>query len=92
MEPMQDLTDDPGNRWWPESLGTSPDSAGSQNDLSYAYFAGKQRLAVNHGGQVEVYDTGSHHISGVSQSQGSRAVFASQHGEVSLDDLRPAEA
>ena len=89
MEPMHDLTDDPGNAWWPESLGTSPDAAGSQNELRYAYFAGKQRLAVSDGGAVKVYDTGDHHLTGVSLSLGGKAVFTSHRGEVALDDLKP---
>ncbi len=92
MEPMHDLTDDPGNQWWPESLGSSPDSAGGQNDISYAYFAGKKRLAVNDGGKIKVYDTGDHHISGVSQHQGANAVFTSQKGDVRLSDLPVADA
>ena len=92
MEPMHDLTDDPGNQWWPEGLGTSPDAAGSQNNVRYAYFADKQRLAVDTGKGVRVYATGEHHISGVSQSQGDSTVFTSQHGEVSLGDLQPVDA
>ena len=91
MEPMHDLTDDPGNQWWPESLGSSPDSAGSQNNVRYAYFAAKNRLAVESGDGVRVYATGDHLISGVSQGQGKNAVFTSQRGEVSLDDLQPAD-
>ena len=87
---MRDLTDDPGNQWWPESLGATPDSAGSQNEVRYAYFADKNRLAVDTGKGVRVYATGDRHITGVSQSQGDNAVFTSQHGEVSLDDLEPA--
>lgn len=92
MEPMRDLTADPGNQWWPESLGTSPDCAGSQNQMRYAYFAGKNRLAVDTSNGVRVYATGDHHITGVSQSQGENAIFTSQRGEVSLDDLQPADA
>ena len=92
MEPMHDLTEDPGNQWWPEGLGASPDAAGSQNNVRYAYFAGNRRLAVDTGKGVRVYATGGHRISGVSQSQGDKTVFTSQHGEVSLDDLPPAQA
>ena len=51
-----------------EGLG-EPNSAGGQNDLQYAYFAEKHRLAVSRGGKVEVYDTGDHDITGVSQQQ-----------------------
>ena len=91
MEPMHDLTDDLGNQWWPEGLGTSPDAAGSQNNVRYAYFASKGRLAVDTGRGVRVYATGDHHISGVSQSQGDDAVFTSQHGEVSLEDLKAVD-
>ena len=92
MKPLHDLTDDPGNQWWPDSLGASPDSAGSQNNVRYAYFAAKNRLAVDTSDDVRVYATGEHHIPGVSQSQGKDVVFSSQHGEVSLDDLQPVDA
>lgn len=75
-------------RWWPDNWG-SPNSSGSQNDMSYAYFSGPQRLMVRQGGDVTVYDTLDHQISGVSQQQsGTRTLsFSSQHGQVQLDDL-----
>ncbi len=91
MEPMKGFDDRPANRWWPESLGTSPNSSGGQNDLRYAYFGDKHRLAVDSGnGKVRVYDTGDHAISGVQQHQsGSQdVVFTSQRGEVKLDSLK----
>lgn len=78
-------------RWWPEGLG-DPDSTGGQNETRYAFFAGPQRLAVDRGdGNVEVYDTGDHHISGVQQHQSGRGrtvAFTSQHGEVDLGTLK----
>jgi hypothetical protein len=87
MEPMQAPA-----RWWPEGLGENPNSAGGQNDTRYAFFAGKQRLAVDLGdGNVQIYDTGDHRISGVQQSQsGARkhVVFTSQHGAVDLAQLK----
>ena len=80
--------------WWPKTLGLRPDSAGAQNRVRYAYFADSRRLAVDRGdGHVTVYDTGEHHVHGVSQQQGSgdRLVFQSQHGEVDLDTLTVVE-
>ena len=44
-----------------DDLG-QPASMGSQNDLSYAVFPDKQRLAINLAGRVTVYDTGAHQI------------------------------
>ena len=74
------------NQWWPDGLG-APHSSGSQNNMRYAVFA--NRLAVESGGQVTVYDTLDHHINGVSQQQGndSTMTFRSQLGMVSLGSL-----
>ncbi|MEY4589767.1 MAG: hypothetical protein RL497_1843 [Pseudomonadota bacterium] len=77
----------PGSaQWWPLGLGV-PFSSGSQNNSRYALFP--QRLAVEHNGQVTVYDTLDHAISGVSQQQGSDAslTFSSQYGTLSVASL-----
>jgi len=74
--------------WWPAELG-SPASVGSQNDLRYAYFPAARRLAIQQGGQVRVYDSGEHQISGFAQAQGGdqTLTFTSQHGLVRVADL-----
>jgi hypothetical protein len=74
--------------WWPADLGT-PATVGAQNAVRYAYFPATQRLAVEVRGQVTLYDTRDHQISGVSQQQGrdSSLTFTSQHGVVSLAAL-----
>ncbi len=74
--------------WWPGDLG-SPGSTGAQNNLRYAFFPATQRLAIDLGGAVTVYDTGSHQISGFSQQQsGDQSVtFTSQYGLVRVADL-----
>jgi len=74
--------------WWPAELG-SPNSSGSQNDMRYAYFSGARRLAIEHNGNVTVYDTGNHQIGGVSQQQGGgySLSFTSQLGGVDLNQL-----
>jgi hypothetical protein len=81
-------------RWWPEELGENPSSAGGQNKTRYAFFADQRRLAVETGdGQVQLYDTGDHRISGVQQHQtggGREVTFASQHGEIDLATLNRA--
>ncbi len=76
------------SRWWPNNWG-APNSSGSQNDMSYAYFSGPQRLMIRQNGEVTVYDTLDHQIAGVSQQQsGTRTLtFSSQHGPVRLEDL-----
>lgn len=73
---------------WPADLG-QPSSAGTQNDLRYAYFPDKRRLAVKVGGQTTVYDTGDHLIGSFGQAQGvgQSLSFTSQHGLVQLSDL-----
>ena len=75
--------------WWPADLGR-PSASGSQNDLRYAYFAARRRLAIARGGQVTLYDTGRHQIFGVSQAQsrGQSLAFTADDGTVDLDSLR----
>jgi hypothetical protein len=86
-------TDGSAGRWWPEEVGESPNSSGGQNEMRYAFFGDKQRLAVDRGdGKVQLYDTGDHRISGVQQHQrgsGREMTFTSQHGEVALATLKP---
>ncbi len=76
------------HRWWPSNWG-APNSSGSQNDMSYAYFSGPHRLMIRQHGETTVYDTLDHVITGVSQqqSQGQALTFSSQHGPVRLDAL-----
>jgi len=74
--------------WWPAELGF-PNGAGAQNQVRYAYFNQKRRLAVELNGHVTVYDTLDHQISGVSQQQGrgGSLTLTSQHGTVSVSTL-----
>nr|WP_026607922.1 SHOCT domain-containing protein [Methylocapsa acidiphila] len=74
--------------WWPAELGV-PASTGAQNDLRYAYFPARRRLAIQHGGELRVYDSGDHDIAGFSQQQsGDQSLtFTSQHGRVRVADL-----
>jgi hypothetical protein len=76
------------NRWWPADLG-DPASTGAQNDLRYACFPSRRRLAIQQGGRVSVYDTGEHRITGFSQQQsGDQSLtFTSQFGLVRVADL-----
>ncbi len=70
-------------QWWPAELGF-PNGTGAQNQVRYAYFNQKRRLAVELNGHVTVYDTLDHQISGVSQQQGrgGSLTLTSQHGTV----------
>ena len=74
--------------WWPQELG-APASTGAQNDMRYAWFPGPRRVAIEHGGEVRVYDSGEHDISGFSQQQGGdrSLTFTSQFGVVRLSEL-----
>ncbi len=76
------------NAWWPAALGR-PGSVAAQNDLRYACFPDSRRLAIERDGQVRVYDTGEHRITGFSQQQsGDQSLtFTSQHGLVKVADL-----
>lgn len=77
-----------GGDWWPADLGAAG-SLGSQNNLRYAYFPVARRLAIDVAGQVTVYDTGDHQISGFGQQQsGDQSItFTSQFGTVRVADL-----
>ena len=79
---------DPRDTWWPRELG-SPSSMGAQNAVRYAFFPAAARLAIEANGQVTVYDTGAHHIAGVSQQQGpgGAVVFTTPSGSISLASL-----
>jgi hypothetical protein len=79
--------------WWPDELG-NPSAAGSQNHMRYAAFPEKRRLVIDDNGKTEIYDTGDHRISGVSQSQStdSTLTFVSQHGVVRVSDLKRVDA
>jgi hypothetical protein len=74
---------------WPSELG-APASVGSQNGARYAVFPHVRRLAVERDGQVTIYDTADHQISGVSQQQSHEhsVTFTSQHGPVGIGDLK----
>jgi hypothetical protein len=74
--------------WWPEDLGVAA-SVGAQNDMRYAYFPNARRLAIMRDGQIRVYDSGEHRISGFSQAQSGdqKLTFTSQLGLVRVDDL-----
>ena len=86
MAPMRPL--DFGPAWWPDNLG-DPSTSGGQNNVKYAFFGNKHRLAIKRGDSVTLYDSGDHQISGVSQQQGrtTSLAFFSQHGTVNVDEL-----
>ncbi len=77
-----------GGAWWPPDLG-APASTGAQNDMRYAWFPGPRRVAIEHGGEVRVFDSGEHRITGFSQQQGGdrSLTFTSQFGVVRLSEL-----
>ncbi|MGB5135546.1 MAG: SHOCT domain-containing protein [Prochlorococcaceae cyanobacterium] len=81
---------DPRDTWWPAELG-APSATGEQNNVRYAYFPNAGRLAVDVNGQVNVYDTGGHHIAGFGQQQGGGGVvFTTPAGNVSLSSFSSA--
>jgi hypothetical protein len=77
-----------GFSWWPVNLGT-PSPVGTQNELRYAVFPGRRRLAIKDGGRVEIHDTGNHRIFGVAQAQSADQTLTvtSQDGLVRVKDL-----
>jgi hypothetical protein len=85
-----ELEPKPHGGWWPRELG-NPSASGTQNDMRYAYFQDKRRLAVFQDGRTRIYDTGEHRITGFAQQQGGMqtATFTSQSGPIRLEDLKP---
>jgi hypothetical protein len=82
-----------GNSWWPAELG-NPSSSGGQNDSRYAYFPQSQRLAIDRGGRISLYNTLDHQIGGVQQQQGGMngsLSFSSQFGTFTVDSLPLAD-
>lgn len=81
-----------GGPWWPAEFG-HPSTSGAQNGMRYAYFPESRRLAIEANGDLSVYDTGDHDISGVSQQQGRSQTlrFTGRHGGVALESLRRVE-
>jgi hypothetical protein len=81
------------DRWWPDSLG-EPASSGAQNNMSYAFFPEKRRLAVSRNGRVTLYDTAAHRLSGFAQQQPGTGdlSFSGQDGPVPLDSLSVVDA
>lgn len=90
-EPVPDTAHDTSG-WWPAGLG-APAATGGQNDMRYACFPERRRLAVERGGRVTVYDTGDHRLTGFAQQQGSTITltFSGPDGAIPLDQLRPVE-
>ena len=89
MEPMKPMAPmDFGPAWWPDDLG-EPSTSGGQNDVKYAFFGDKHRLAIQRDGKITVYDSADHQVSGVQQQQGgnSSLAFTSQHGTVTINEL-----
>jgi hypothetical protein len=82
------LTPDHSDAWWGTGLG-HVGASGSQNDMRYAYFPSTQRLAIQSGDDVTVYDTGEHQIHGVAQQQSNSnsLSFVSQLGSVRVETL-----
>lgn len=81
-----------GGSWWPAAFGR-PSTSGAQNGMRYAYFPESRRLAIEANGDLSVYDTGDHDISGVSQQQGGAQSlrFSGRNGGVDLESLRRVE-
>ncbi|GAC1347767.1 MAG: SHOCT domain-containing protein [Acetobacteraceae bacterium] len=79
--------------WWPEDLGPAA-ASGAQNDMRYAYFPARHRLAVQDGGQISLYDTKDCDVFGVAQQQGAgqSLTFSTNRGPVRLADLPRVDA
>ena len=88
MKPMKPM--DFGDPWWPDDRG-EPASTGGQNDMRYAFFPKQRRLLIERGGKRTTYDSGDHAITGVSQRNSGAPTFATDRGEVPLDDLKVVE-
>jgi hypothetical protein len=77
------------NNWWPADFGV-PSAAGAQNNMRYACFPNIHGLVIEREGQLTIYDTGAHCLSGFSQQQssGQSLTFTSQNGPVYVEAFR----
>jgi hypothetical protein len=73
--------------WWPSTYGT-PNASGGQNDLSYAYFASRNRLLIKLGGHITTYDTTGEQVTGVSQQQMNSIQIVVFSGPRGITDVR----
>ncbi|GAB4454169.1 MAG: hypothetical protein OHK0029_08480 [Armatimonadaceae bacterium] len=82
--------------WWSaghEDWGI-PSTAGSQNEMRYAYFGERDRVVIEHNGSLTVYDTTGYRITGASQQQSDdygTMVFQTEQGPLPLSRLTEAE-
>ena len=92
LKPMEPIME-PTAAWWPPEFN-DPAVSGSQNGARYAFFADRKRLLIDRDGATEIYDTGDHHISGVSQGHGADGdlVFTTSEGSLDLTSLRRLNA
>jgi hypothetical protein len=77
------------NNWWPSEFG-HPASTGGQNDLSYAHFPDRDRLAIRMGNDVSIFDTQGLNIGGFSQQQsnGIQGLYVSTNrGQIAVSSL-----
>ena len=88
MKPMQEISPLSERGWWPEEFG-KPSSAGSQNDLRYAFFPQQRRLVIERQRELCIYDSGGYDINGISQSSGQEHAvrFTTNGRDVALDAL-----
>ena len=81
-------------RWWSDDLGEAS-SAGQQNEMRYAIFSHKARIAIMHRNRLEIYDTKHYRITGIAQQQSNHVqhlVFMTQDGKtVTVDDFDPLD-
>jgi hypothetical protein len=87
MQPMAAMPAMQQQSWWPAELG-EPASCGAQNDLRYATFPARGRLAVEHSGHCRVFDVGTQSISGLSLNSASgELVLSTPEGERPLSQF-----
>jgi hypothetical protein len=79
-----------GSAWWGAELG-SPAQEGAQNNIRYAHFPAKQRLAVEQAGKVTLYDTGSLTITGIAAAN-QQLQFNTDQGVKSLSDFNTVQS
>lgn len=89
-----DTTASAQQRWWPSDWG-EPAASGALGNYGYAFFDGAQRLAIRHGDDVALYETGGHHITGIAHAQPdtlANLVLTTPSRELPLVELRPCAA
>lgn len=84
------MPDDPNFDSWPPASLRKPTASGASGSLRFAYFAEKQRLLIETGGHLQLFDSCGHQIREVDEIGGENPSleFISQDGRHPICELK----